>query len=139
MIASASWPGTSSSTTANAPASWTASASASSARAWSLFLPWTRTRPIALIACGVSPMWPMTGMPALTIDSITRAVRTPPSTLTACVPPSRRNRPALWTASSGVLYERNGMSPTISARFVPRTTAFVWWSISSIVTRTVVS
>ena len=31
------------------------------------------------------------------------------------------------------------MSATISARFVPRTTAFVWWSISSIVTRTVVS
>ncbi len=31
------------------------------------------------------------------------------------------------------------MSPTISERFEPRTTAFVWWSISSIVTRTVVS
>ena len=31
------------------------------------------------------------------------------------------------------------MSATISARFVPRTTALVWWSISSIVTRTVVS
>ena len=30
------------------------------------------------------------------------------------------------------------MSPTISARCVPRTTALVWWSISSIVTRTVV-
>ena len=29
--------------------------------------------------------------------------------------------------------------PTTSARRVPRTTAFVWWSISSIVTRTVVS
>ena len=95
--------------------------------------------PIALIACGVSPMWPMTGIPAFTIASIVRALRTPPSTLTACVPPSRRNRPALATASSGVEYDRNGMSPTISARFVPRTTALVWWSISSIVTRTVVS
>jgi hypothetical protein len=31
------------------------------------------------------------------------------------------------------------MSPTTIARRVPRTTAFVWWSISSIVTRTVVS
>ena len=41
--------------------------------------------------------------------------------------------------SSGVAYDRNGMSATISARFVPRTTAFVWWSISSIETRTVVS
>ena len=139
VIAAASWPGTSSSTTAKAPASWTASASASSCRACSRLLPWTRTLPIALMACGVSPMWPMTGIPAFTIASIVRALRTPPSTLTACVPPSRRNRPALATASSGVAYERNGMSPTISARFVPRTTAFVWWSISSIVTRTVVS
>ena len=58
--------------------------------------------PIALIACGVSPMWPITGIPALTIASMMRALRTPPSTLTACVPPSRRKRPALWTASSGV-------------------------------------
>ena len=63
VIAAASWPGTSSSTTAKAPASWTASASASSWRACSRLLPWTRTRPIVLIACGVSPMWPMTGMP----------------------------------------------------------------------------
>ena len=139
VIASASWPGTSSSTTAKAPASWTASASARSERAWSLLLPWTRTRPIALMAWGVSPMWPITGMPARTSASMIRALRTPPSTLTAWTPPSRRNRPALATASSGVAYERNGMSPTIRARFVPRTTAFVWWSISSIDTRTVVS
>ena len=102
VMASASCPGTSSSTIAKAPASWTARASASSERACSLFLPWTRTRPIALIAWGVSPMWPMTGIPALTIASIVRALRTPPSIFTAWAPPSRRNRPALATASSAV-------------------------------------
>jgi len=31
------------------------------------------------------------------------------------------------------------MSPTTMARLLPRTTALVWWSISSIETRTVVS
>ena len=31
------------------------------------------------------------------------------------------------------------MSATIRARDVPRTTALVWWTISGIVTRTVVS
>ena len=79
----------------------------------------------------------MTGMPARTSVSMTRAVRTPPSTFTAWAPASRRKRPAFATASSGVAYERNGMSATISARRAPRTTALVWWSISSIVTRTV--
>ncbi len=68
-----------------------------------------------------------------------RAERAPPSILTAWAPASRRKRPALTRASSGVVYDRNGMSPMTSARRVPRTTAFVWWSISSIVTRTVVS
>jgi hypothetical protein len=47
--------------------------------------------------------------------------------------------PAFSTASSGVAYDRNGMSATMSARWVPRTTALVWWTISAIVTRTVVS
>ena len=42
-------------------------------------------------------------------------------------------------ASSGVEYDRNGMSATTIARALPRTTAFVWWTISAIVTRTVVS
>ena len=31
------------------------------------------------------------------------------------------------------------MSPTTSARFAPRTTAWVWWSMSAMVTRIVVS
>ena len=135
----ANCPGTSSSTTANAPASWTARASARSARAWSLDLPWIRTRPRVLIAWGVRPMWPITGIPARTSASIVRVLRTPPSIFTAWAPASRRKRPALATASSALAYDRNGMSPTIRARLVPRTTAFVWWSISSIETRTVVS
>ena len=58
----------------------------------------------------------MTGMPARTSVSMIRALRTPPSTLTAWAPASRRKRPAFSSASSGVAYERNGMSPTTSAR-----------------------
>ena len=73
-----------------------------SARAWSRVLPWTRILPAVLIDCGVRPMWPMTGMPARTSVSMTRAVRTPPSTLTAWAPASRRKIPAFSTASSGV-------------------------------------
>ena len=34
------------------------------ARAVSRVFPWTRTLPIALIAWGVSPIWPITGIPA---------------------------------------------------------------------------
>ncbi len=84
-------------------------------------------------------MCAITGMPALTSASMIRALRTPPSTLTACAPASRRKRPALAMAASADEYERKGMSATTIARFVPRTTALVWWSISSTVTRTVVS
>ena len=103
VIAAASCSGTSSSTTANAPASWTASASASSDAACVAVLPWTRTLPIALIACGVRPMWPMTGMPALTRASIVRALRTPPSTLTAWAPASLQEAAGVARrASSGV-------------------------------------
>ena len=44
----------------------------------------------------------MTGMPARTSASMTRAVRTPPSTLTAWAPASCRKTPAFSSASSGV-------------------------------------
>ena len=95
VIAAASCSGTSSRTTAKAPASCTASASASSDRARSRSLPWTRVLPpIWYLACGVQPMCPMTGTPARTIVSMTRALRTPPSTLTAPVPASCMKRPA---------------------------------------------
>ena len=83
-MARASSAGTSSSTTAKAPASWTARASAMSLRADSFERPCTRKPPSWLTACGVRPMWPMTGMPAVTMASMVRAERTPPSTLTAC-------------------------------------------------------
>jgi len=88
---------------AKAPASWTAWASASSARAWPLSLPRTRTLPAALAAWGVQPMWPTTGMPAFTTASIVRALRTPPSSLTAWAPASERKRPAFETAWSTVV------------------------------------
>ena len=48
------------------------------------------------------PMWPITGMPARTSVSMIRALRTPPSTLTAWAPASRRKMPAFSSASSGV-------------------------------------
>ena len=102
VIAAASCSGTSSRTIAKAPASWTARASARSVRAASRVLPWTRTLPTVLIDWGVSPMWPMTGMPARTSASMIRAVRTPPSTLTAWAPASRMKTPAFSSASSGV-------------------------------------
>ena len=95
VIAAASCSGTSSSTIENAPASWTASASARSCRAWSRFLPWTRTLPQRVDRLGRQPMWPMTGIPAFTSASIIRALRTPPSSLTAWTPASRMKRPAL--------------------------------------------
>jgi hypothetical protein len=56
VIAAASCSGMSSRTMLNAPASWTARASAMSDRAWSRLLPWTRTLPIVLIDWGVRPM-----------------------------------------------------------------------------------
>ena len=103
VTAVASCSGISSRTMLKAPASWTARASAMSVRAPSRVLPWTRTLPTVLIDWGVSPMWPMTGIPARTSASMTRAVRTPPSTLTAWAPASRMKIPAFSIASSGVL------------------------------------
>ena len=103
VIAAASWAGMSSRTIEKAPASWTARASASRPRACVRSLPWTLTLPpIPCCACGVQPMWPMTGMPALTSASMIRAERTPPSTLTAWAPASWRKRPAFSSASSTV-------------------------------------
>ena len=65
-------------------------------------------------------------MPLRTIVSIVRALRTPPSTLTAWAPASLMKRPALSSDFSGVTpYDRKGMSPTTSACRVPRTTALV--------------
>ena len=43
----------------------------------------------------------MTGMPASTSFLICGATRTPPSSLTACAPPSFMNRTAVASACSG--------------------------------------
>ena len=103
VIAAASCSGTSSRTIENAPASWTASASASSGAPARGPCPGPGPcRPCRAAACGVQPMWPMTGMPALTSASMIRALRTPPSTLTAWAPASRRKRPAFSTRLVGV-------------------------------------
>ena len=112
VIAVASCSGTSSRTIEKAPASWTASASWRSARACSRLLPRTRTLPAAFAACGVQPMWPIVGMPALTSASIVRAERTPPSTLTAWAPASagsgrRWRRPARAWRRSGTACRRS--------------------------------
>ena len=51
----------------------------------------------------------------------------PPSSFTACAPPSFTKRIALRTASSGeTWYEPKGMSPTTRARRTPRATSRVW-------------
>ena len=55
VMAAASCSGTSSMTIEKAPASWTACASASSARAWSRSLPWTLCLPMVLIDLGREP------------------------------------------------------------------------------------
>ena len=76
--------------------------------------------------------------PARTSASMVRALRTPPSTLTAWAPASRMNRPAFSTASSGVgVGQERHVAHDQGAAASRATTALVWWSISSIVTRTV--
>ena len=45
--------------------------------------PWARNEPRVLIDCGVSPMWPITGMPRSARKATVSAIRTPPSSLTA--------------------------------------------------------
>ena len=85
-------------------------------------------------------MWPITGMPARTSVSIDP--RGPDAALDldglgaglAQEDPGVARSPPRASSS-----DRNGMSATTSARALPRTTAFVWWTISAIVTRTVVS
>ncbi len=91
--------GTASSTTAKAPASSTALASAKILLADSRSFPWTRKPPRAEAVCGVSPIWPITGIPARTMASMVPANSTPPSSFTASARPSFMRRTALWTAS----------------------------------------
>ncbi|CNW26609.1 Uncharacterised protein [Mycobacterium tuberculosis] len=92
--------GTISITTANAPASATAIASAMVCSAASP-RPCTRKPPKVLTLCGVKPMCAITGMPAAVRQAICSATRSPPSSLTACAPPSLRNRVAAANAAVG--------------------------------------
>ncbi len=86
----------------------------------------------------MSPTWPITGMSAARIASTAGRMRLPPSTLTAAAPASARKRPAFSTARPGsTWYERNGMSPTTTARLQARATARVWRTIVSIVAESV--
>ena len=130
--------GTHSSTSEKHPASSSASASSNSCRACSAERPWALKPPSIVADCGVSPMWPITGMPepmsALTRESIGPA----PSIFTASAPASLTKRTAFSTAvSSETWKEPNGMSATTSGRRAPRVTARASTIISSIVAGTV--
>ena len=90
--------------------------------------------------CGVSPMWPITGIPAPTIARTRESIGPAPSSFTASAPASLTNRIAFRTVSSSETWnDPNGMSPMTSGRRDPRATAAVSMSISSIVAGTVES
>ena len=57
-------------------------------------------QPSALIACGVRPTWPITGMPRWLRNAIVSAMRAPPSSLMAPQPVSFRMRAAERKACS---------------------------------------
>ena len=92
--------GTSSSRTQNAPASSSRRASSTIRFAAAALLPCSRNPPRALALCGVSPRWPMTGIPARAMPATRSAMSAPPSSLTASQPVSAMNRPALRIAVS---------------------------------------
>ena len=138
VMCSASGAGMASSTMEKQPAASRARASSISWRAAWALLPWTLKPPRLVAVCGVRPMCPCTGMPAATMAATVLAMVTPPSTLTASARPSLRIRTALSMAAGMELeHEPNGMSVTTRACSTPRTTALVWWIISSMVTDTV--
>ena len=98
-------------------------------------------KPPSIVAdCGVRPTWPITGMPAPTIDATRVRVGPAPSSLTASAPDSLTKRIAFSSASvSETWNEPNGMSAITSGRRAPRVTARVSTIISSIVAGTVES
>ena len=95
--------GTISSTTANAPAAWSASASSTS-RSPASPRPWIRKPPSACSLCGVNPRCAITGIPDPASASTCGTNRAPPSSLTACAPPSFMNRNAVVSACSGLIW-----------------------------------
>ena len=62
--------------------------------------PWALWPPSMVAVCGVSPMWPITGMPAATIAAARVTDVPEPSSFTQSAPASFTNRPAFRTASS---------------------------------------
>ncbi len=100
--------------------------------------PWALKPPSIVADCGVSPMWPMTGMPEPTSARARESIGPAPSILTASAPASLTKRTAFSTAvSSETWKEPNGMSATTSGRCAPRVTARASTIISSIVAGTV--
>lgn len=94
----------------------------------------------SLHACGVNPIWAITGIPAATSFSTWGSISIPPSSLTACAPPSFIKRTAVWKHCSGdPWYEPKGRSAMINACSVARETALTKGNISSAVTAKVES
>ena len=91
--------GTPSITKAKQPAASRDLAASSRAPAASTLLAWTRKPPMARIDCGVRPRWPITGISARMMASMTGRRARPPSSLTAWAP-ARISLAALRTASS---------------------------------------
>ena len=85
---------------AKAPASSRVRASSTIRRAWAASRPWTLNPPRAPALWGVSPRWPITGMPLLAMPATRSAISAPPSSLTASQPVSAISRPALRIAVS---------------------------------------
>ena len=80
------------------PAFASALASSTRPRAASAVRPCTLKPPITCSDCGVSPMWPMTGISASTSASTIGTRLRPPSSFTACAP-ARTSAAALRTVS----------------------------------------
>ncbi len=140
MTCCATGAGTASSTIAKQPAASSASASSTSRRAFSAVRPCALKPPSIVADCGVSPMWPITGMPAPTIARTRESIGPAPSSLTASAPASLTNRIAFSSAvSSETWKEPKGMSAMTRGRRAPRVTARVRISISSTVAGTVES
>ncbi len=83
VILRASGSATASITTEKAPACAIARASFSIGSQLPSSRPWARNEPSVLIDCGVSPIWPITGMPRSHRNAMVSAIRAPPSSLTA--------------------------------------------------------
>jgi hypothetical protein len=140
VTSSATGAGIASSTIEKQPAASSARASSIRRRACSAVRPWALKPPSAVADWGVSPIWPITGIPAPTIAATRASVGPAPSTFTASAPASLTNRIAFVTASASETWkDPNGMSAITSGRRAPRVTARVRTSISSIVAGTVES